>query len=430
MVEEALLDAAIRVDTAVAEEGPVAAHLFDARQIDLADQDLLLVGRRFDDDDAEGIAEEGSAPELEARVALVADAVHRRDVDAVGDGVPALDRAPRVALGDAVLRFLVRVPADGRRVEDHRRALQRREPRVLGIPLVPADERADAARLGIEGAEPEVARREVILLVERRVVGDVHLAVEPDLVAFEDRRAVVVEAPRALLEDGRHHRYAGLPRLRRQPLRRRARHRLGQVEERRVLALAEIVRAEQLGKAHHLRSLARGFLDARGGLLEVRGGIGRHGHLHQGHAEVVRRHGPRFNSKTTPTAAGSRAGCAAPSDPDLVSVSARRRAHRYASSVPRRSPRSRRLPPAHWRNCGSTTRPGRGMRLSPGYGAVDSVMLGTERQFPQDGAASVLSGRARFFGAVAAFDAKPSRGVAHSRQPSVSASLCLALVTG
>jgi hypothetical protein len=30
------------------------------------------------------------------------------------------------------------------------------------------------------------------------------------------------------------------------------------------------------------------------------------------------------------------------------------------------------------------------MRLSPGYGAVGPATLGTERQFPQDGAVSVF----------------------------------------
>jgi hypothetical protein len=30
------------------------------------------------------------------------------------------------------------------------------------------------------------------------------------------------------------------------------------------------------------------------------------------------------------------------------------------------------------------------MRLSPGYGTVDSATLGTARQFPQDGAVSVF----------------------------------------
>ena len=74
--------------------------------------------------------------------------------------------------------LLVRVPADGGRVEEHGGALQRGQPRALGIPLVPADQRADPAGPGVEGPEAQVARREVELLVEGRVVGDVHLAVE------------------------------------------------------------------------------------------------------------------------------------------------------------------------------------------------------------------------------------------------------------
>src|SRR4051794_35074165 len=113
-IEETLLDAAVGVDAAVAQERPVAPHLLLAGEVDLADQDLLLVDRGLGDDDAEGIAEERRAPELEAGLSgqarLVAHAVHGREVDAVRDGVAALDGLPGVALGDAVLGLLVRVP--------------------------------------------------------------------------------------------------------------------------------------------------------------------------------------------------------------------------------------------------------------------------------------------------------------------------------
>ena len=61
---------------------------------------------------------------------FVADAVDRGDEDAVGDGVRALDGFPRAVLRGAVLRFLGRVPADGRRVDEHVGALQRGEPRA------------------------------------------------------------------------------------------------------------------------------------------------------------------------------------------------------------------------------------------------------------------------------------------------------------
>ena len=89
--------------------------------------------------------------------------------------------------------------------------------------MVPADERADPPRAGVEGLEAEVARCEVELLVEERVAGDVHLAVEPDHLpgGVEDGRAVVVQPGRAALEH-------------------------------RVLLLAEVGRAEELGQAHDL----------------------------------------------------------------------------------------------------------------------------------------------------------------------------------
>ncbi len=107
------------------------------------------VARGLGEHDAERIARRTSRPRTRCRRsarALVADAIDRRDVDAVGDGVRALDRLPGVVLRRAVLGLLARVPADGGRVEEDLRALQRREPRGLGVPLVPADERADACR--------------------------------------------------------------------------------------------------------------------------------------------------------------------------------------------------------------------------------------------------------------------------------------------
>ena len=212
----------VGVDAAVAQERPVAAHLLHAREVHLADQDLLLVGRRLGDHDAEGIGDERRAPELEpgppSGGPLVADAVHRRDVDAVGDGVASAGWSARRRAGAAPYsRLLVRVPADRGRVEEHGGARERGEARAFRIPLVPADQRADAARPRVEGAEAEVAGREVELLVEERVVRDVHLAVQAERARrrVEDDRGVVVEARRAPLEerrDDRHARFLRAPR--------------------------------------------------------------------------------------------------------------------------------------------------------------------------------------------------------------------------
>ncbi len=95
---------------------------------------------------AERIGDERVAEELDAlgaRLVLVADAVGRGDVDAVGDRVRALHRPPGVDLRGAPLVLLGRMPADRGRIEEHLRAEQARDARGLRIPLVPADQHAD-----------------------------------------------------------------------------------------------------------------------------------------------------------------------------------------------------------------------------------------------------------------------------------------------
>src|ERR1039457_7110933 len=69
------------------------------------------------------------------------------------------------------------MPADGSGVEDGLRAAERSQAGGLGIPLVPADERADRSIGCRNRFESEVTGREVKLLVVERIVGDVHLAV-------------------------------------------------------------------------------------------------------------------------------------------------------------------------------------------------------------------------------------------------------------
>ena len=58
LIEEPVGDAGVAVDAAVAEERPVAANIFELLQVALADEDLFLIMRGFDNDTAEGIAEE------------------------------------------------------------------------------------------------------------------------------------------------------------------------------------------------------------------------------------------------------------------------------------------------------------------------------------------------------------------------------------
>src|SRR5690348_18508869 len=128
VVEEPAHNAAVGVDAAIPQKRPAAADLFDAREIHLGDEDRFPVRRRLREDRAERIGDERGAPELDpiavpARRRLVADAVHRRHVAPVRDGVSALNGAPGVELFRAVRGSLLRMPADGSGIEQDVRTL-------------------------------------------------------------------------------------------------------------------------------------------------------------------------------------------------------------------------------------------------------------------------------------------------------------------
>src|SRR5262249_40658280 len=90
----------------------------------------------------------------------------------------ALRGAPGIVLRVSPFGLLCGVPSDRRRIKNHARALERSEPRAFGIPLVPADERANFAFARVECLIAEIAGSEIKLLVIERIVGDVHLAIE------------------------------------------------------------------------------------------------------------------------------------------------------------------------------------------------------------------------------------------------------------
>src|SRR6266404_9961525 len=96
LVQIPLREVLVRVDAPVPQEGPVRAARLDLARIH-GDREHLLAAAGFDQDPAAGIGDEAAAPELDAavRVALVADAVDRANVHAVGDGMATLDRLPR-----------------------------------------------------------------------------------------------------------------------------------------------------------------------------------------------------------------------------------------------------------------------------------------------------------------------------------------------
>ena len=183
------------------------------------------------------------------------------------------------------------MPSDRCRIKKYLRALQRRQPRALGIPLVPADQRADFSRAGIECTKAEIAGREIKFFVIERVVRDVHLAIKPaqGTVVIKNSRRVVIKPRRALLKQrcDQHHsvgaggggKFFGT----------RPRNRFGQIEQCVIFALAEILRLKKFGQADDFGAASGRVRDAFDSLGKILLRLRTARHLHQRHAKFFRR---------------------------------------------------------------------------------------------------------------------------------------------
>jgi hypothetical protein len=69
--------------------------------------------------------------------------------------------------------------------------------------LVPANQNADAAEAGVPSPESSVSRGEVELLVEQRIIRDMHLAVDSQQgsIGIDDHGGVVVKAFSTFFEE-------------------------------------------------------------------------------------------------------------------------------------------------------------------------------------------------------------------------------------
>ena len=146
---------AVGVDPAVAEERPVAAGLLlraSGRSATIRISSLSRPARARTRPKGSATNEPPQNSRPPSAGPFVADPVDGRDEHAVGDRVGPLHRLPGVGLGLAELGLLGGVPADGGGVEQDLGPLQGRQPGGLGIPLVPADERADAWRAVVSNA--------------------------------------------------------------------------------------------------------------------------------------------------------------------------------------------------------------------------------------------------------------------------------------
>src|ERR1700675_2380091 len=267
-------------------------------QVDFAEQNFFLVVRSFREHAPEWITEKRTSPEFEPfpRHRVAADvasfeayAIHHANINSVRDGVRALNGAPSVMLRLAEFGLLRGMPSDSRRVKKNACSLQGGEARAFGIPLVPADERAESPGGGVEGFEAEVAGSEIKFLVVERIVGDVHLAVDAAqrAICIEDRGRVVIETGRALLEERRdQHDFISLGgggKL----LRARAGNRLGKIEQSGVFALAEILGLEEFGQADDVRAFSCRLRNTIERFSQIVSRLWATRHLDQGDGEFI-----------------------------------------------------------------------------------------------------------------------------------------------
>ena len=156
----------------------------------------------------------------------------------------------------AVEARIVRLGADGSRVEQHLRTQEGHDPRRFGEPLVPADPDPDRGHLGVPDAKARIPLVEVELLLVAGPVRDVALAVgaEHAPVGVDHGQRVEVGVVGALeeahrqdhMEFGREPAHAGQKGM--------ALERVGKAEIAPVLVLAEVRRLEQLLQEHDPRT--------------------------------------------------------------------------------------------------------------------------------------------------------------------------------
>ena len=262
-------------------------------EIHLHEESLFFFHAGLGDDLAARAGDKTLSPEFKAVAAdgfLQSHTIDGGHKTAIGHGVTALDGFPRAVLVHAKLFFLARMPADGCGIKKNLRALHRRESRRLRIPLIPADEHADLTVLRLPRAKARVAGCEIKLLVEERVVGDVHLAVDAQkrAIGVNDDGGVVIETGGALLKkrsddddlvflgellEGR---------------RTRAGDAFGELEILVILALTEILRNEKFLRADDFRAVSgRAFGEAKC-LLQIGFGLRTAGVLKQSEGDDVR----------------------------------------------------------------------------------------------------------------------------------------------
>ena len=186
-------------------------------------------------------------------------------------------------------RFFGGHPADGGGVEEDAGSVHGGEAGTFRVPLIPADENADAADGSVPCAEAAVAGSEVVFFLELGVVGYVHLAVgtEERPVRIDHAAGIEVEPRGGFFEDGEEDDDLEFPGESAETVGEGAGDGFGEFEPFRVEVLAEVEGSEEFLEADDAGSLFGGFGDEGFGAADVVGHAGGAAHLHE--AEEVGR---------------------------------------------------------------------------------------------------------------------------------------------
>ena len=174
---------------------------------------------------------------------------------------------------------------DGGRIDQQLCTVQGHEPCCLRVPLIPADQHAEAPHRSLDRPEAQIPRCEIELLVEARIVRNMHLAVlagDAAVLLDHDSRVVVKSrSPPFKQREDKHD--AEFPGNGAETLRGRSRNGLRQVTQRGILGLAEVDRIMKLLKHNKFRSTGRTLADVLCKFGDVRLDVRRTALLHHSH---------------------------------------------------------------------------------------------------------------------------------------------------
>ena len=200
---------------------------------------------------------------MTGRIRFYTGAVDRNDGQAVGHAVAALNQLPGLALLGLLPVRVRGYAADGGRVDEQFGAVQGHGTGGFRIPLVPADQYSQRCHRGFDGLESQVSGSEIELLVEERVVRDVHFAVLSGdaAIGLQYHGGIVVDAGCTALEQRQHDDHAQFLGQGAERLRGRAGNGFCQVAQAGVFFLAEIQAVVQFLQNYQLGTLGGACAD-------------------------------------------------------------------------------------------------------------------------------------------------------------------------